>query len=109
MAWKWVFKLQNHLATGASLLQDGNVQAFMVLYPNPGLLGSCNQKPGKSTPNILDDALFNFLQFSGWKQVSPASPEPSFLVPSDQSQTHLSMSHIPFVIPGERREPQGNW
>ena len=48
------------------------VQAFKVLYQNPALRGSCNQKPGQSeTPDILDDPLLTFPNSQGKKPSFP--------------------------------------
>ena len=66
------------------------VQAFMVLYQNPALSGSYNQRPGESesTPDILDDLLLNFPNSQGGNQVSPTSPEaPTSPDSSDRSHT----------------------
>ena len=66
------------------------VQAFMVLYQNPVLCGSCNQKPEESenTPDVLDDPLLTFPSSQEGNQAPPTSLElPTSPGPSDQSQT----------------------
>lgn len=84
----------------------------MVLYQNPALRGSCNQKPGESesTPKILDDTfpIFPSSQGGAGNQVSPASPEPPTSLeapispdPSDQSQTPLPISIYTLHYPQE--------
>ena len=66
------------------------VQALVVLYQNPTLCSSCNQKSreSESTPDIQDDPLLTFTRPHERDQISPASPEPpTSSDPSDQSQT----------------------
>ena len=82
------------------------VQAFMVLYQNPSLCRSCNQKPGKSenTLDILDDPVLTFPNSQG--ETKPPLLFQSHLllqIPLTRPNLHLPMSLYIFHYPTKER------